>query len=65
MVHIILLQLVKQDLLKQMTIESRSIPKDESQECKKILQIAKANHANLKDDVTSISNQIIFVPCIK
>ena len=46
------------DLLKQMTIESRSIPKDESQECKKILQIAKANHANLKDDVTSLQNEV-------
>ncbi len=51
------------DLLKQMTIESRSFkPNNSSQEdvdeCKKILQIAKANHANLKDDVTSISNQV-------
>ena len=46
------------DLLKQMTIESRSIPKDESQECKKILQIAKANHANLKDDVSSVQNEV-------
>lgn len=54
------------DLLKQMTIESRSInsnssnnyTKQEIEECKKILSIAKANHANLKDDVTSIQNEV-------
>jgi hypothetical protein len=49
------------DLLKQMTIESRSIPKNnpnDVQECKKMLQIAKANHANLKDDVTAVQNQV-------
>ena len=50
------------DLLKQMTIESRSfLPNNndnDHEECKKILAIAKANHANLKDDVTSIQNDV-------
>ena len=51
------------DLLKQMTIESRSIKpathgNEEVEECKKILQVAKANHANLKDDVSSMSNKV-------
>ena len=47
------------DLLKQMTIESRSPPDANSkQECKRILATAKGNHANLKDDVSAIQNEV-------
>eukprot|EP00551_Chaetoceros_affinis_P011393 CAMPEP_0203678572 /NCGR_PEP_ID=MMETSP0090-20130426/32501_1 /ASSEMBLY_ACC=CAM_ASM_001088 /TAXON_ID=426623 /ORGANISM="Chaetoceros affinis, Strain CCMP159" /LENGTH=228 /DNA_ID=CAMNT_0050545879 /DNA_START=175 /DNA_END=861 /DNA_ORIENTATION=+ len=47
------------DLLKQMTIESRSVDNaTDVEECKKLIQIAKANHANLKDDVESIQNDV-------
>ncbi len=47
------------DLLKQMTIESRSAEAaSDVEECKKLIRIAKANHANLKDDVESIQNDV-------
>ena len=51
------------DLLKQMTIEARSLKSSSSsekdiEECKKILHIAKANHANLKDDVQAIQTKV-------
>lgn len=52
------------DLLKQMTIESRSLKSSSSnseqdiEECNKILRIAKANHANLKDDVNAIQTRV-------
>jgi len=51
------------DLLKQMTIESRSLSNsnnnsDDLEECRKILAVAKGNHANLKEDVASAQTEV-------
>jgi len=49
------------DLLKQMTVEARSssvTDSNQKEECLKIVRIAKANHANLKDDVNGMQSQV-------
>lgn len=47
------------DLLKQMTIESRSVDdKEIKAECQKIVRVAKGNHANLVDDVKAVQNEV-------
>lgn len=47
------------DLLKQMTIESRSVEdKEVKAECQKIVRVAKGNHANLVDDVKAVQNEV-------
>mmetsp|Transcript_16258 Transcript_16258/g.19856 ORF Transcript_16258/g.19856 Transcript_16258/m.19856 type:complete len:238 (+) Transcript_16258:226-939(+) len=49
------------DLLKQMTVEARSSSvtnSNQKEECLKIVRIAKANHANLKDDVNGMQSQV-------
>ena len=47
------------DLLKQMTIESRSVDdKALKAECQKVVRVAKGNHANLVDDVKAVQNEV-------
>lgn len=47
------------DLLKQMTIESRSIDdKDIKAECQKVVRVAKGNQANLVEDVKAVQNRV-------
>lgn len=47
------------DLLKQMTIESRSIDdKALKAECQKVVRVAKGNHANLVDDVKAVQTEV-------
>jgi hypothetical protein len=47
------------DLLKQMTIESRSVDdKSLKVECQKVVRVAKGNHANLVDDVKAVQCEV-------
>jgi vesicle transport through interaction with t-SNAREs protein 1 len=47
------------DLLKQMTIESRSIDdKDIKADCQKVVRVAKGNQANLVEDVKAVQNRV-------
>lgn len=47
------------DLLKQMTIESRSVDdKALKAECQKVVRVAKGNHANLVDDVKAVQTEV-------
>mmetsp|Transcript_28756 Transcript_28756/g.43954 ORF Transcript_28756/g.43954 Transcript_28756/m.43954 type:complete len:230 (-) Transcript_28756:252-941(-) len=53
------LQSQAKDLLKQMTIEARSVDdKNLKEECMKTVRVAKANHANLVDDVKQMQSQL-------
>lgn len=47
------------DLLKQMTVESRSVDdKQIKAECQKVVRVAKGNHANLVDDVKAVQSEV-------
>eukprot|EP00553_Chaetoceros_curvisetus_P005986 CAMPEP_0204621936 /NCGR_PEP_ID=MMETSP0717-20131115/7594_1 /ASSEMBLY_ACC=CAM_ASM_000666 /TAXON_ID=230516 /ORGANISM="Chaetoceros curvisetus" /LENGTH=183 /DNA_ID=CAMNT_0051636501 /DNA_START=131 /DNA_END=682 /DNA_ORIENTATION=+ len=47
------------DLLKQMTIEARSVDdKNLKDECMRVVRVAKGNHANLVDDVKAVQSEV-------